>query len=247
MSTLKAAYINELYKISKKKKIVLATIFSIIAVLIGGAVVYSLNRYSGIRITGSSEFSLLILQVLSYTLIPLFTAFVCIDMFGVEFVEQTMKLTLTSPASRLTVFFAKILAIASFIMANLLFIMFLAVVTSFFINGTSYNLFKILVSYLLEFFPIFIFALAVVAISNFAKGPTIAFMFSVLLFIVFNGLGIVFPYLKSFLFTSAFDWYKLFLGSYVNLNKIIRVFAILSGYGIMLFGIGLYLFDKREL
>ncbi len=247
MSTLKAVYINELFKISKKKKIIVASIFSILAVLVAAIIVYSLNSFVGIRVTGSSEFSLLVLTVLIYTLIPLFTAFVCIDMFGGEFSEQTIKLTLTSPASRLTVFTGKILAAASFIMANLLFVMILSVLASFFINGTSYGYLKILLSYIAAFFPLFVFSMLVVVISLLARGTTSAFMLTVLLYLVLIALTLIFPILKSFIFTSAFDCYRLFLGSYINFSKIIRVFLILCGYGMMLFGIGYCLFDKKNI
>lgn len=53
------------------------------------------NNFMGIRITGESEFSILVLSVLNYTLIPLFTIFICIDMVGGEFSNQTMKMVLT--------------------------------------------------------------------------------------------------------------------------------------------------------
>ncbi|NLY43548.1 MAG: ABC transporter permease subunit [Clostridiaceae bacterium] len=247
MSVFKAAYINELYKISKRKKIMAASILSILAVVGAAVIVYCLNNMVGIRATGSSEFSLLVLSVLSYTLIPLFTAFVCIDIFSGEFTEQTIRLTLTRPVSRAKVFSAKVLAAASFIMANLLFIMILSTIFSFIINGTSFNLFKIFLSYILEFFPLFVFSLVVILICNITRGTTSAFMLSVLVFILFNGLEIIFPYYKSFFFTSTFDWYRLFLGSYINYYKILRCFLILSGYSIMLFGLGYYLFDKKDM
>ena len=246
MSTLKAAYLNELYKISKKKVIIFASIFSILVVIIAGIIVYSVNNFIGIRITGCSEFSILVLSVLSYTLIPLFTAFVCIEMFSGEFVEQTIKITLTSPAPRLKVFTAKILAIATFIATNLIFVMLISFATSLFLNSTSLSIFKIMLAYISQFLPILVFALVVITIANLTKGTTSTFMLSVLVFLVFNGLGFAFPYFKSILFTSAFDWYRLFLGSYINIFKILRTFLILCGYGIMFFGIGFYLFDKKE-
>jgi ABC-2 type transport system permease protein len=247
MQTLKAVYINEIYKISKKKKITAAMILSVISVIVAAIVVYSLNNFAGIRVTGSSEFSIMVLTILSYSLIPLFTAFFCIDMFAGEFADCTIKFTLTGPASRLKVFLGKILAIATFIIANLICVMVLSVIASLFINRNIPNLFKILMSYIMTFLPIFIFALVVVLISNITRGTTSAFMLSIFVFLLFNGLGLVFPQVKSLLFTSAFDWYRLILGSYINLSKILRIFLILLGYGIMLFTAGYYLFEKKEI
>lgn len=247
MQTLKAVYINEIFKMSKKKKITVALIFFTLSVIVAAIVVYSLNNFAGIRVTGSSEFSIMVLTTLSYSLFPLFTAFICIDMFAGEFADHTIKFTLTGPASRLKVFVGKILTIATFIIGNLVFVMVLSVVTSLFINRNIPNILKILISYSMAFMPIFIFALVVVLISNITKGTTSTFMLSIFIFLIFNGLSLVFPQIKSFLFTSTFDWYRLILGSYINFSKILRIFLILLGYGIMLFTAGYYLFDKKDI
>lgn len=247
MEIFKAVYINEIFKISKKKKITAALIFSALSVIVSAIVVYSLNNFAGIRVTGSSEFSIMVLTILSYSIFPLFTTFICIDMFAGEFADHTIKFTLTGPASRIKVFLGKILAVATFIIGNLVFVMVLSVVASLFINRNIPNLFKILISYIMAFIPIFIFALVVVLISNITKGTTSAFMLSIFIFLVFNGLSLGFPQIKSFLFTSTFDWYRLILGSYINFSKIFRIFLILLGYGIMLITAGYYLFEKKDI
>lgn len=247
MEILKAVYINEIFKISKKKKITAALIFSVLSVIVATIVVYSLNNFAGIRVTGSSEFSIMVLTTLSYSLFPLFTAFISIDMFAGEFADHTIKFTLTGPASRLKVFVGKILTIATFIISNLVFVMVLSVVASLFINKNIPNILKILISYSMAFMPIFIFALVVVLISNITRGTTSTFMLSIFILLMFNGLGLVFPQIKSFLFTSTFDWYRLILGSYINFSKILRIFLILLGYGIMLIAAGYYLFDKKDI
>lgn len=247
MQILKAVYINEMFKISKKKKITAVFIFTIISVIVASIVEYSLNNFAGIRITGSSEFSIMVLTILSYSLFPLFTAFICIDLFAGEFTDNTIKFTLTGPASRVKVFLGKIIAIATFIIANLIFAMVLSVIVSLIKNCNIPNLLKILISYIMAFLPIFIFALVVVLISNITKGTTSTFMLSIFVFLVFNGLTLAFPQIKSYLFTSFFDWYRLILGSYINFSKIFRVFLILLGYGIMLFTAGYYLFERKDI
>ncbi|HHX61410.1 MAG TPA: ABC transporter permease subunit [Epulopiscium sp.] len=246
MEILKAVYINEIFKISKKKKITAGLIFSVLSVIVLAIMVYLVNNFAGIRVTGSSEFSIMVLTILSYSLFPLFTAFICIDMFVGEFADHTIKLTLTGPASRVKVFFGKILAGATFLIGNLAFVMILSVITSLIINRSTPNLFKVLISYMMAFMPIFIFALVVVLISNIAKGTTSAFMLSIALFLLLNGLSLVFPQIQSFLFTSTFNWHRLILGSYINYSKIFRIFLILLGYGIMLIAAGYYFFEKKD-
>lgn len=248
MSNLTAAYLNELYKISKKKKIVVAAVLSVAAVALAGLIVSSVNNFMGIRLAGVSGFFVLVLQVLNYTLIPLFTAFICIDMFSGEFGgEHTVKLTLTRPVSRLKVYLSKVLAAATFIAANLLFVMILSYLVSFFIKGTSVSFGNIFIMYVASFFPLLIFALMVMLISNLARGSASSFMLSLLAFLMFVALQFIFPAYDSFFFTTAFDWYKLFWGSFINVQKIFRVFLILLGYGLVFFSAGYYLFDKKDI
>lgn len=247
MQSIKAVFINEIFKLSKKKKIAAAFIFSVLSVLAAAIVEYSLNNFAGIQVTGNSEFSIMILTILCYSLFPLFAAFVSIEMFAGEFADHTIKFTLTGNASRVQVFIGKILAIAFFIACNLIFVMVLSLVASLFINNSAPSIIKILISYIMAFLPILIFALTVVFISNVTRGTTSAFMFSIFVFLLFNGMNLVFPQTRSFLFTSSFDWYRLILGSFINYSKIFRVFMILLGYGIMLFTAGYYIFDKKDI
>lgn len=247
METFKAVYINEMFKISKKKKIAVSLIFSLLSVIVAAIVVYFLNNFAGIRITGSSDFSIMVLTALSYTLFPLFTTFICIDIFAGEFGDGTIKFTLTGLAPRFKVFLGKMIAIATFIMANLIVVMILCLVASIFINSNAPNILKIVLTYIMAFFPQLIFALVVVFLSNIFKGTTSVFMLSILVFLAFNGFGMIFPSFKSFLFTSAFDWYTLILGSYINFGKILRVFLILLGYGIMLSTASYCFFEKRDI
>lgn len=245
---LKAAYINEVFKISKKKKITVLCILSVAATLIGSAIVIGVNNISGIMLTGSSNFAIVVLSIMNYTLIPLFTVFICIDMFGGEFAESTMKFTLTGPASRMTVFVSKLLAAGTFIMTNLLFVMIISIVASFFFDSTSYGVIRIIIAYIASFAPLFIFGMVAVVISCWTRGTTSAFLLCILVFLGFNFLEAWFPSFKSFFFTSSFGWYSLFMGEgYINLGKILRMFLILLGYGAMLFGAGFYLFERKEL
>ena len=246
MQYLKAAYINELYKISKKKKIIVAAILSLAALVVAGIIVSTVSNFMGINVTGSSEFSILVLPVLNYTLFPLFTAFVAIDMVAGEFADGTIKTTLTRPATRFQVYLAKALAVGTFILANLLFVMVTSMIGSLFLNPGMMNVGSIFIAYLVSFLPLFVFALMVMLIANFAKN-TWAFLLSLILYLAFIAFGFVWPNYQSFFFTSAFNWYTLFIGGFFNVSKVLRVFFTLSGFSLALFGAGYYLFDKRDI
>ncbi|WP_261303387.1 ABC transporter permease [Paenibacillus andongensis] len=249
MAGFKAACMNEAVKLLKKKKMMAAAILSILAVMIGQIAVTTIKHGLGLRVVGSVEFPIVVLSFIAYTLLPLFAIFVAIDMFNGESSSNTMKITLLRPVSRFGVFSAKVLNLALFIAGNLVFVMVLSLLVGFIFNPSSASLLgivKVIVSYGLTFFPVFVFALIVVLLSNVIQGGLAVFFLSILVFIGFNFLGIVFSSYSSFFITSMFDWYTLWISESINVFKIVRQILIMSGCGIMLFTTGYYLFDSKD-
>lgn len=250
MEGFRAAFLNEMDKLLKKKKIFVAAILSIIAVIIGQVAVIAIKKGFGLRIVGSTEFPIVVISIFTYTILPLFIAFVAIDMFSGEFSSNTMKITLTRPVSRFEIFSAKILNIAFFIIANLIFVMILSILVGLIFNASSASLMgfvRVLLSYISTFLPVFVFSLLVVLLSNILKGGLSVFFLSVIMFIGLYFVGIIFSAYSSFFITSMFDWYTLWISKSPNIFKIIRQFLIMSGCGIMFFTAGYYLFDRKDL
>ncbi|NOU94036.1 ABC transporter permease subunit [Paenibacillus sp. LMG 31456] len=250
MAGFNAAFINEAVKLLKKKKIIVAAILSILAVLIGQIAVTAIKHGLGLRVVGSTEFPIVVLSIFTYTILPLFATFVAIDMFNGEFSSNTMKITLLRPVSRFGVFSAKVLNIALFIFANLMFVMVLSLLAGFLFNPASASwmgIVRVFLSYTSTFFPVFVFALLVVLLSNIFQGGLAVFFLSIIVFISFNFLGIVFSSYSSFFITSMFDWYTLWISESINVFKIFRQVLIMSGCGIMLFTAGYYLFDSKDI
>lgn len=250
MEGFKAAFINESVKLLKKKKMMAAVILSILAVLVGQIAVTTIKHGLGLRVVGSVEFPIVVLSFITYTLLPLFAIFVAIDMFNGESSSNTMKITLLRPVSRFGVFSAKVLNLALFIAGNLLFVMILSLLAGFIFNPSSASvagILKVVLSYGLTFFPVFVFALIVVLLSNVIQGGLAVFFLAILVFIVFNSVGIVFSSYSSFFITSMFDWYTLWISESINVFKIVRQILIMSGCGMMLFTTGYYLFDRKDI
>jgi len=246
----KAALVNELYKLLKKKKMIATAVLSLLVVLIGQLAVTAVTHGLGLRLAGSAEFPFVVMTLLSYTLLPLFAAFVAIDAFCGEFSSNTMKLTLTRPVSRFGVYSAKVGTVAVFIVANLLFVMILALLAGFLFNPQSAEasgIVKVVLAYVVTGLPLFVFALVVVVLANLLRSGTAVFFLSVLLYLVFHFLGIVFSRYASFFVTSSFDWYTLWIADAVNWGKILRQLLILLGCGMMLFTAGYYLFERKDL
>lgn len=250
MAGFKAALLNEIVKLVKKKKMLAAGIFSILAVMIGQVAVTSIKHGLGLRVVGSTEFPLVVLSLISYTILPLFATFVAIDMFNGEFTANTMKLTLLRPVSRFSVFCAKVANLALFIAANLALVMVLSLLAGFLFNMTSVSfigILRVFLSYGATFLPVFVFTLLVVCLANVIRGGLAVFFLSVLVFIALWVMGTLFSTYSSFFITSMFDWYTLWISDSLNVFKIVRQTLVLSGCGIMLFTAAFYCFDRKEL
>ncbi|GAA0720337.1 ABC transporter permease [Clostridium malenominatum] len=249
MVEFRAAVINEIEKLYKKKKILVAAIVSLIFIVMGQLAITGLRSGFGLRGASSMEFPIVVLSMLVNTILPLFTALVTIDSFSGEFSQNTMKITITRPITRLKFFTAKIGAIMFFVLANLLFVMILSTLVGIIFNSNSFNLqgiTRILVSYAVTLLPMTVLVLLIVIFTNLLRSGTGVFFLSVLFFIGFKAIEIIFSKYSGILFTSMFGWYNLWIMSSFPLLKIFRQFMIMGSYGILFFTIGYYLFDNKE-
>lgn len=250
MERFKAALVNEIEKMYKKKKAIVIIIISLITIVFGQLMVIAIRSGFGIRGVSSTEFPLLVLSVFVNTILPLFTALVAIDIFTGEFSHNTMKIALTRPISRLKLFSAKIAAVAFFALINLMVVMILSTLTGFLFNTSSITmigLIRIVVSYLVTVIPIMALAIIIIFFANVFRNSTAVFFLSIILFIAFKALEFVFPQYSSLFFTSYLGWYNLWISDAMPFMKILRQLLIMLGYGIMFFTAGYYLFDKKDL
>lgn len=249
MAVFQAALLNELEKLSKKKKALLALILSFAVIVIGQLVVVGVRTGFGIRGVGSVEFPVLVLSVVVNSILPLFTALVAIDCFSGEFSNNVMRVALTRPISRFKLFSAKISAIVLFILVNLLLLLTFSTIAGFLFNANSASfasLAKTIVTYLVSLFPLTVLALGIVLLTMILKSGSTVFFVSILGFIVLKAAGVIFPDFSSLLVTSHLDWYHLWLADSFPLDRIIRGFMLMLGYAIIFFTAGYYLFDKKE-
>jgi len=249
MAVFQAALVNEVEKLYKKKKALVAIMLSVAVIVIGQLAIVGVRSGFGLRGAGSVEFPMLVLSVVVNTILPLFTALVAIDSFSGEFSQNSMRITLTRPVSRFKIFSAKITAIVLFILATLFLLLVFSLLAGFIFNTNSASLDSLartVFSYMVSLLPMVVLALGIVLLANVLKSGTSVFFVSILIFIVLKVLGVVFSQYSSLFMTTQLDWYNLFLVNSFPLGKILRQFLIMIGSGIMLFTAGFYLFDKKE-
>jgi len=249
MAVFQAALVNEIEKLYRKKKAMVAILLSLAVIVIGQLAIVGVRSGFGLRGAGSVEFPMLVLSVVVNTILPLFTALVAIDSFSGEFSQNSMRITLTRPVSRFKIFTAKIAAIVLFILATLLLLLVFSMLAGFMFNTNSAtwdSVARTVFSYIVSLLPMVVLALGIVLLANVFKSGISVFFVSILAFIVLKVLGVLFSQYSSLFMTTQLDWYNLFLVNSFPLGKIIRQFLIMLGSGIMLFTAGFYLFDKKE-
>ena len=250
MEAFKAVFINEIEKMYRRKKAFVAVFIALLVIVMGQLAVTVIRNGFGIMAANGTVFPTMVLSLFVNIVLPLFTALVAIDMFSGEYSHNTMKITMVRPVSRFKMFSAKIAAIGFFVLVNLLFVMVLSILTGFLFNSVNTSvtgLLQIILSYVLTLFPVMAIELVVVFLSNIFKSGTTVFFISILFFIIFKGLGVAFPKYSSFFITSMLDWYDLWAITPLQIFKLLRTFLIITGYAIMFFTAGYYLFDKKDL
>ena len=249
MAVFKASLLNEFEKLYKKKKATAAVFLSLAVIVAGQLIVLAVRSGLGLRGTGSLEFPILVLSVVMKTVLPLFVAWVAIDSFSGEFAQNSMRITLTRPTSRLKVFAAKFGAILLFISSMLGLLLIFSLAAGFVFNANSATagaLFRTALAYAVSLLPLAVLALGIVLLANVFKSGISVFFLSILLFIVFKAVALYFYSYAALFMTTQLEWYNLFLIDSVPWGRVIRQFLIMLGSGIMLFTAGFYLFDKKE-
>lgn len=249
MVEFKAALTNEIEKLYKRRKILVAVVVSLIFIIVGQLSIVALRAGFGVRGVSSMEFPILVLSVVVNTILPLFTALVTIESFSGEFSQNTMKITLTRPVSRLKFFTAKLTAIIIFILANLVFVMVFSILAGCLFNTNTFTfagIIKIVVSYMVTLMPMVVLSIIIIFFANIISSGIGVFFISILTFVVFKGLGVVFYRYSGMFLTSMMNWYTLFTMDTIPVFKIFLQFMMMLSYGIIFFTAGYYIFDKKE-
>jgi ABC-2 type transport system permease protein len=250
MESYKAVLENEIFRMFKKKKVVVVVVLAL--GLIGVVLLLSVALRGGFGILGGTGSSLpiTVLSVFTNTILPLFVALAVIDTFTGEFANDTMKITVTKPVTRFKIYLAKLSAVGVFILANLALVMVLSMIATVLLYprlvsfGWAGNVF---LSYLATFFPVLTLAVVVSYFANVLKSSTGVFFLTVLLFVLFRALGVVFSSISDVLVTSLLDWYKLWISTRIPVWTLLRSLVVMASYVLIFFALGYRRFDRRAL
>ncbi|MGH4119069.1 ABC transporter permease [Clostridium sp.] len=249
MVEFKASLINEIEKLYKRKKVLVAGIISLIFIILGQLSMIVLRNGFGVRGVSSMEFPILVLSVVVNTILPLFTALVTIESFSGEFSQNTMKIALTRPITRLKFYASKLTAIMLFIFTNLMFVMIFSMLAGMLFNSNSFTVqsfIRVVISYIVTLMPMVILSIIIAFFTNIIRSGIGVFFLSIFVFIAFKGLAIVFYRYSGLFITSMMNWYTLFIMETIPGFQIFLKFMMMISYAIIFFTAAYYLFDKKE-
>ncbi len=242
--------VNEVQKIFLRKKYV---VFLVITALIPIAAAFSFNLLQSklaIFAVNSASFPILILGLFTGLVLPLYIFSAASDIFSGEIGEKTLKIVLTRPITRFNVFLSKNFSIGIFIIINLGVAFIISVAAGWFLEGApdmAAGLLLNLLAYLTALIPMFFLGVTAVFVAQFFKSSGGALVTCIFVYVAAK----IVPFLSSTLArVNPFgytDWYMMWLGSSVTTGKLLNVFLLLLSYSIILFAVGFYLFDKRDL
>ena len=249
METMLAGISVESQKLLFKKKSIALLIISVAITVLGGILALFFQNSFGIIPVKSANFPVWILGYFTSFFIPLFVFMTAGDLFAGELSDRTLKLVLLKPISRMKAFASKIIALGIYIVLHLGVIYLTSTLISLFLNGKEglFNgLFKNFLVYGVALMPMLLLGIFAVFISQFFKSSSGVLAISILAFMAFKIISILFPGIENMLLTSYTDWHLLFAGTILSIGKILNIFMFMLSYSIIFLASGYVLFERRE-
>ena len=250
MESFKASFAVEVEKMYRRKKAVLILIMSILIIIFVQLITTIIRSNLGIIGTTASGFPITVLAVFSKTILPLFTALVVIDTFTGEFANNTMKIAITKPVTRLKIYTSKLAATGFFVLANLIAVMVLSIIVGAVFSIETFTLvgtLRAIAAYLFTFVPIMVIAVVIAFLANVFKSSVTVFFMSIIVYGISQVFGVILTSYSNIFITTSLDWYKLWIADSLPFGEIIRQILYMTAYVLIFFTAGFYKFDKRDL
>lgn len=247
MNNLTANIINEVQKLFLKKKITVLLILTAIICFLSAFFISTIQEKIVFIAIDSINFPLMALTIFTNIFLPLFIFMAVAELFSGELGDKSLKLILIRPISRLKVFISKNVAIAIYIIINLLVVFIVSTASSIVLNGnSSFSVPHIMFAYIIDILPAVVLALFASFIAQFFKSSSGAIITCILSFIGIKALALFINGLNNMVFTSYLNWYSIWTIGQFNFARTINILFMMLAYGSIFFTMGYYFFDKKE-
>nr|WP_255570614.1 ABC transporter permease subunit [Cohnella sp. CFH 77786] len=208
---------------------------------------YAQDRSAVIAGLGSN-LPLILLNLYTFAVLPLFMMMTAADSFAGETAARTMKLLLVRPVTRAKVFASKALAVAAFVaalLAALWVVSTLAQGLAAGFGGASETL-DDLKAYAAAWVPMMAIGSIAIFMAQWFRQSSGAMALIILLYAAAKLLPLAFPQLSVWSVFSYTDWHLLWIGSGAPAGKLANTFVLLAAYCIMAYTAGWILFERKE-
>ncbi len=239
---------NECCKLFHRKKYLVFLIIGMVLALCNVLSKVLLLRVSNgsFNLAGSNA-AMAMLTLFVDFLIPLVTMMAVCDLFSAEVQDLTLKASLLRPVTRLKLYTAKITSVTLLALVYLLVLFAASSLLDALILGRTKSLGYAFLAYFLDLLPMVVVILMATFINQLGKNSTMAMFLCIIVYILLYILGIFVPNLSGLLFTGYMKWHTLWLGHSLPLGALTAKICLLTGYSLVFFSGGYYLFLKREI
>ncbi|GGO05382.1 ABC transporter permease [Saccharibacillus kuerlensis] len=207
------------------------------------------NRSGGVIRFSPENLPYTLLSLAAYVLLPLTACMLAADLFAGERERGELKIPLTRPVSRPALAVGKIAAILIYQVGLLALLLVLSLAAAL-LSGAGLgdlSLLTVLGAYAVTLLPAAAISAAAAFASTLARSATSGFLLGVLLLLVLNGAGLLFPAAAPMLLTEYTVLYKTVIGSEIAYAQLAMGVGILLGCGTVLTTAQILLFDRREI
>jgi len=251
MTAFNAAYLNETDKIIRRKKYIVFLIIGVVICLawaVMGSIASGLIGQHGGIFIALTPTPMGVLPLFLQLILPLLIFMGTTDLITTEGAEHTMKAMICRPVERWKLYAAKIAAVVTYVA----FYLFCVFALSTILNqalGRAIGFDAILrafASYALTIPPLAVLAAFAAFVALFGRSGSLVMFLLVIMYLAMSVLPVFFPILSELLFTSFLGWHRLWIGVTPGASRMLHMFAIVAGYGVVFFMAGSLVFDKRE-
>jgi len=253
MQLLLAGTINEWVKLTSRKKTIFFLAMTALLPFLGLLAVQRLQSGLGIAGITGADYPLAYLSLLVQFLLPLHLFMMASDLYAGEAGDRTLRAVIVRPISRLKIYASKQLAIFAVLLAHLAIGAASSVAAAFILPATAGasaagSLAAAAAAYAAAALPLFVLSAIAAIIAQLFRNASGALAVSVVLYGAAKLLALFFPAAAVYSPATYMDWHMLLIGGGMGAptGSAMTVFSFLLGCGIVLYTVGFYQFDRKE-
>jgi len=251
MTAFLAAYLNETDKLIRRKKyivfLIIGIVICILWAVLGSIASGLIGQHGGLFIVLTPT-PMGVLPFFLQILLPLLIFMGATDLITTEGTEHTMKAMICRPVERWKLYMAKLMAVMTYVTLYLTCVFTVsAVLNQTLGRALGFDaLMRALASYALTIPTLAVLAAFAAFIALFGRSGSLVMFLLVVVYLAMSVLPVFFPILSELLFTSFLGWHRLWIGVTPGASRMLHMFMIVAGYGIVFFMAGSLVFDRKE-